>query len=86
MDDIANWRKRIDVIDEKLLELLNERATCAIEIGKLKVKKNREIYDPVREKEIISNIREVNKGPLSNDIAQKLFENLIRELRQLEKE
>ena len=34
MDDISGWRKLIDEIDEKILELLNKRAEYAIEIGK----------------------------------------------------
>ena len=34
--DIADWRKQIDELDRKLVELLNQRAQCAVEIGKLK--------------------------------------------------
>ncbi len=34
--DIADWRKKIDDLDRKLVQLINERATCAVEIGKLK--------------------------------------------------
>jgi chorismate mutase len=34
--DIADWRKKIDELDLKLVELLSERAECAHEIGKLK--------------------------------------------------
>ena len=84
MDDIVDWRKRIDGIDEKLLELLNERARCAIEIGKLKVKKGIEIYDPLREKDIISRICAINNGPLSNDAVKRMFERLIIESKKLE--
>ena len=84
MDDIADWRKRIDGIDEKLLELLNERARGAIEIGKLKSKKGIEIHDPIREKDIISRVCAINNGPLSNDAVQRLFERLINESKKLE--
>ena len=85
MGDISNWRKRIDKIDEKILKLLNKRARCAIEIGKLKSKNNLEVYDPQREKNIISHLREINDGPLSDDAVQRLFEYLIKESRQIEK-
>jgi chorismate mutase len=34
--DIADWRKKIDELDRRLVELLNERAQAAHEIGKLK--------------------------------------------------
>jgi chorismate mutase-like protein len=84
MQDIAEWRKRIDEIDKKLLALLNERAHCAVEIGNIKKRAGIEVYDPERENEILNHIRSVNEGPLSNDSIQRLFEYLIRETRQLE--
>ena len=34
--DIADWRKRIDALDEQIVKLLNERAACAIAIGEIK--------------------------------------------------
>ena len=34
--DIEHWRNQIDELNQKLLELLNERAACALEIGKIK--------------------------------------------------
>lgn len=84
MQDIAGWRVRIDEIDKELLKLLNERATCAIEIGKIKKKDGIDIYDPDRERSILERLRSLNPGPLSGDAVQGLFERLIRESRQLE--
>jgi chorismate mutase len=48
--DIADWRKQIDAIDRKLVELLNERARVAHEIGRLKKQKELPIYEPDRER------------------------------------
>ena len=31
--DIADWRKKIDELDEKLVELLSERAQAALRLG-----------------------------------------------------
>ena len=36
--DIADWRKKIDELDSRLVDLLNERAQAAREIGRLKRK------------------------------------------------
>ncbi len=36
--DIADWRKKIDVIDLQIVALISERAQAAQEIGKLKVR------------------------------------------------
>ena len=43
MKDISGWRKQIDDIDEKILELINKRAKSVLEIGKLKSKRNRDL-------------------------------------------
>ena len=51
--DIADWRKKIDDLDRKLVRLLNERAECAHEIGKLKRNSAMPIYEPDREKIIL---------------------------------
>ncbi len=62
--DIADWRKKIDEIDRKLVELINQRAQAAHEIGKLKRNLGMPIYEPDREQKVFSNVREVNEGPL----------------------
>ena len=46
--DIEDWRKKIDEIDVKLVDLLAERARVAKEIGHLKASGNLAIYEPVR--------------------------------------
>ena len=35
-DQLKPWRERIDALDLQLLSLLNERAQCALEVGKIK--------------------------------------------------
>lgn len=84
MDDIADWRKRIDEIDENILQLLNERAGCAIEIGKIKSVKGIEVTDQAREDKILAHLAEINHGPLSDEAVQKLFKCLINESKNLE--
>ena len=34
--DISDWRKRIDEVDAKLVDLLSDRSGCVMEIGKIK--------------------------------------------------
>jgi Chorismate mutase len=48
--DITEWRVKIDELDRRLVELLNERAQAAHEIGKLKRNTSMPIYEPEREK------------------------------------
>ena len=82
---IDEWRRKIDEIDKKLLELLNERSKCAIEIGKIKRTRNLSLYDPERERKILERIKEANSGPLDGDALERLFERIIDECRHIER-
>ena len=82
---IEDWRKRIDEIDGKLLDLLNERTRCVIEVGKIKKANNVRIYDPEREREILRRMKEQNLGPLDEEGLQRLFERVIDECRRIER-
>jgi chorismate mutase-like protein len=82
---IEDWRKRIDEIDQKLLELLNERSRCAIEIGKIKRAENVRVYDPDRERQILQRMKDQNQGPLDEEGLQRLFERVIDECRRIER-
>ena len=47
--DLEDLRKRIDLLDESLVRLLNARAACALEIGRIKRDMGLPIYQPTRE-------------------------------------
>jgi chorismate mutase len=83
--NIADWRRRMDEIDKKLVELLNERCRCALEIGHLKVQSSIPLYQPAREKEVVDNAETNNQGPLSHDAIRRLFERIIDEARSAER-
>jgi chorismate mutase len=83
---IEKHRKEIDAIDKQLVELFNKRAEQAIAIGKMKKERGIPVYDPVRENEIFRNLRESNKGPLTPDAVQRLFERIIDESRRIERD
>jgi chorismate mutase len=84
--DIADWRKKIDELDRRMVELLNERARAAQEIGRLKRNTNMPIYEPEREKQIFENVRAINPGPLPNHELQHIFERIIDVMRKLQQE
>ena len=82
--DIADWRKKIDEIDRRLVQLLNERARCAVEIGKVKRQNALPIREPQREKEVLQHVLDANQGPLKNDALQRVFERIVDEGRVLQ--
>jgi chorismate mutase len=83
--DIDDWRIEIDRIDEQLVELLNQRSRCAIEIGRIKRELGLPVYSPSREKEVIDHVTHLNGGPLEPEAVQRLFERIIDESRRIER-
>ncbi|HET7698916.1 MAG TPA: chorismate mutase [Vicinamibacterales bacterium] len=83
--EIDDLRKRIDLLDESLVRLLNARAACALEIGRVKREMGVPIYQPERESEVLRNVQAVNHGPLDQEAIKRLFERIIDEARHLER-
>ena len=83
--DIADWRKEIDELDRRLVQLLNARATAAREIGKLKRNTNMPIYEPEREKTIFENVRNANRGPLPDGELRQVYERIIDVMRNIQR-
>lgn len=83
--DIGEIRKRIDLLDDVLLRIFNERARLALEIGHYKKLLDLPVYDPSREKRIFVRMKEDNPGPLDDGAIVRLFERVIDESRRLER-
>ena len=84
--DIADWRKKIDELDRRLVELLSERARAAQEIGRLKRNTNLPIYEPDRERIVFENVQTLNQGPLPNRDLVRIFERIMDVMRNIQKE
>jgi chorismate mutase len=84
--DIADWRKKIDEIDQRLVELLSERARAAVEIGRLKRDTSLPIYEPERERVVFANVQEMNRGPLPGRDLVRIFERIMDVMRNIQKE
>jgi chorismate mutase len=83
--NLSDWRRRIDEIDKRLVELLNERSKCALEIGRIKQESNIPLYQPDRENDVLNNAESNNRGPLSHAAIRRLFERIIDEARSAER-
>lgn len=82
--DIADWRRQIDELDQQLVFLINKRAECALEIGRLKRNSEMPVYEPDRERIIFGNIARNNTGPLSTIQMRQIFERLVDVMRQIQ--
>ena len=80
---LLEYRNKIDDIDKKILNLLNDRANCAVEIGKIK-QSSSAVYVPSRETEVINNLIKNNKGPLNKQDVSDIYREIISVCRGME--
>jgi chorismate mutase len=82
---VEDWRRKIDEIDRKLVELLNERSQCVVEIGRIKRVDGSPLYQPDRERDVLAGVESANRGPLSGAAIRRLFERILDEARAVER-
>ena len=74
-DNIKQLRERIDALDLEILKLVNERASAAHAIGKLK--EGGTVYRPEREAQVLRRLSENNPGPLPDKVVAHVFTEVI---------
>ena len=82
---LSDCRDRIDAVDCRILDLLNERTRIVEEIGQIKKAARMPVYEPTREDQVYRNIVENNRGPLSGDAVKRVFERIIDEMRKVQR-
>ena len=71
-------RKKIDLIDDQMLSLLEERVSLVIDAENLKKNTSKgPFYRPDREKEIIRRLQSLNNSPLEDNKIQTIFQDII---------
>lgn len=83
--NVEDWRRKIDEIDRRLVDLLNERSRCVVEIGRIKQASGEALYQPDREKQVLDGVATANPGPLSGAAIRRLFERILDEARSVER-
>jgi chorismate mutase/prephenate dehydratase len=74
---LEELRHSIDDIDDRILELLNQRATTVIAVGRLKSREQRDFYSPSREREIYERLTARNRGPFPDEALKGVFREII---------
>ena len=83
--ELRRLRKRIDALDRRLVELLNERASLAREAGRAKTAAGRRaVRDAEREREVLLRVSMANTGPLPQADLVALYRRLFVATRALE--
>jgi chorismate mutase/prephenate dehydratase len=74
---LQELRRKIDAIDDRLVRLLNERASLVVEVGKTKRAQGIPIYAPHREAEVLRKVLSVNQGPLPDRTIEGVYRELM---------
>jgi chorismate mutase/prephenate dehydratase len=78
-------RKAIDRLDDRIVRLLNRRASVAQQVGKWKHANANETYVPAREKKVLSNVRKANRGPLGHNALSAIYREIMSSSLALER-
>lgn len=77
MERLETLRGKLDEVNAKLLDLLNERAAIVREVGELKEELGMPKFDPVREREMLEALVKMNRGPFTDDQVKHLFKQIF---------
>lgn len=81
---LEDLRKRIDEIDNKLIDILNERMSIIHEVGAFKKSSKSAIYRPEREKSIIDRLYKNHQGHLNRAAIEAIFMEIFAISRNFE--
>ncbi|TFW16891.1 prephenate dehydratase [Massilia arenosa] len=84
-DKLKPLRDQIDAIDAQILDLLNQRAKVAQEVGHVKAETRAPVFRPEREAQVLRGVAERNPGPMGGREVQTIFREIMSACRSLEK-
>jgi chorismate mutase/prephenate dehydratase len=83
--ELARVRDRIDELDKRIVELLNERAVLGRTAGRAKALAGRRaLRDPEREREVLLRVAMANPGPLSQADLLSIYRRVVAATRTVE--
>ena len=81
---LSKLREKIDGIDGRILDLINQRAKVVADISRLKEKNKIGVFFPGREAEILRRIKALNKGPVENSDIEIIFRDVLSVCRAIQ--
>ncbi len=83
---LEDWRKEIDLIDDEIIKLINQRARIVQKIGTLKAKAGLPIVDKDREEKVLRKVCEENQGILKNDSIAGIYRKILHESKTIQED
>lgn len=84
MATLEELRLRLDEIDEQIVELYEGRMQVCREVGELKVKAGRKVFDRQRERDKLADVSAKVSGDFNKKGVQELYEQLMSMSRKLQ--
>jgi chorismate mutase/prephenate dehydratase len=83
--ELRRLRRRIDLLDRRIVRLLNERAGLARDVGRAKANAGRRaVRDAEREREVLLRVTMANEGPTPQADLLAIYRRLFAVARGLE--
>ena len=76
-DGLAVLREQIDALDRQLLDLLNQRAHLAEQVGDIKRAEGSPFFRPDRVAQVLEKIQQLNPGPLKNTHVAAIWREIM---------
>jgi chorismate mutase len=84
-EQLAAYRQQIDSLDQRIVELFQQRARVVEEVGNIKRQAHLPVTVPGREQQVIEKARELAKGgPLPPEAVGRIYQKLVEEMRNWE--
>jgi chorismate mutase len=81
---LADARRRIDAVDRRLVDILNERARIVDEVSRIKKARHLPVSDPRRFQEVLNRAASYSKGPLPPEAVKRIYERLVEVMQSWE--
>jgi chorismate mutase len=84
-EQLAGYRHQIDSLDQRIVELIQQRARAVEEVGNIKREAHLPVTVPNRERQVIEKAQELAKGgPLPAEAVGRIYQKLVEEMRNWE--
>ncbi len=85
LEKLEVCRQQIDSLDQRIVELVQQRARVVEEIGNIKREAHLPVTVPSREQQVIAKAEELAKGgPLPAEAVGRIYQKLVEEMRSWE--
>ena len=82
--DLQQCRNKLDIIDEEIVKLYEERMDICKEVAEYKIESGKNVLDPSREKEKIANVKALTHNEFNSHGIEELFEQIMSMSRKLQ--